>query len=59
MKMKSIDIPNKIIIWGNDNSHALGVIRQFGAHDINVMFLVLGRTHHCATISRYVQNMYV
>lgn len=53
MKMKSIDIPNKIIIWGNDNSHALGVIRQFGAHDINVMFLVLGRTHHCATISRY------
>lgn len=35
-------IENKIIIWGADNSHALGVIRQLGKSNLDVLFLVNG-----------------
>ena len=31
-------IENKIIIWGADNSHALGVIRQLGKSNLDVLF---------------------
>lgn len=37
------NILNKIIIWGNDNFNTLGLVRQIGKHDVNLIFLVNGR----------------
>ena len=42
-------IENKIIIWGADNSHALGVIRQLGKSNLDVLFLVNGRSNGYAS----------
>ena len=46
-------IQNKIILCGTDNSHALGVVRQLANHDLDVLFLVDGKKHNCATKSKY------
>lgn len=46
-------IQNKVIIWGADNSHALGVVRQLANHGLDIMFLVDGKSHNCALKSKY------
>lgn len=49
-------IENKIVIWGADNSHALGVIRQLANNNLDVLFLVNGRSNACATKSKYCKK---
>ncbi|EIY27469.1 hypothetical protein HMPREF1062_03724 [Bacteroides cellulosilyticus CL02T12C19] len=50
-------IENKIIIWGADNSHALGVIRQLGKSNLDVLFLVNGRSNGYASKSKYCKKI--
>lgn len=47
------DIKNKIIVWGIDGHNALGLLRQLGSADLDVVFLMLGKVQHCATASIY------
>ena len=52
--MKSI--PNKVLMFGPDNSHALGVVRELAAANIDFEFLVQGKAQKCATKSRYCRK---
>lgn len=45
-----------VIIWGNDNYNVLGLLRQLSPYIENVLFLVNGKTGHCATKSKYCKN---
>lgn len=51
-------ISNKVIIWGADNTHALGVIRQLANNNLDILFLVNGKSKKCATKSKYCPKTY-
>lgn len=51
-------IKNKVVIWGTDNSHALGVIRQLANSNLDVLFLVNGKSKKCAVASKYCEKKY-
>lgn len=56
MKTTDFSIPNKVIIWGNDNSNTLAVLRQLAANNINT-FLVINKANKlCATKSKYCKT---
>ena len=55
--MEKIDAT--VIIWGNDNYHVSGLLRQLSPYVSNVVFLVNNRKYHCATISKYCKHYQV
>lgn len=46
----------EVIIWGPDNYNALGVLRQLSPGGFNVLLLVNGKNHGCATASIYCKK---
>jgi len=50
-------IKNKVIVFGRDNYNTLGLARQFGNENLDLYFLMPGNIHHCATESKYLQNI--
>ena len=51
--MKQIN--NKVIIWGIDNFNTLGLIRQLGQANIDLLFLIKGKAY-CAAKSKYCKD---
>ena len=49
-------IPNTVLIFGPDNSHALGVVRELAAANIDFEFLIQGKAKKIATKSRYCKK---
>ncbi|GEM_PF-3061284 len=52
-------IPNKVIIWGNDNSNMLGVVRQLGECMIETFVLFNQRTARITNNSKYCKRYYI
>lgn len=52
-------IPNKVILWGNDNYNTLGVLRMLSKCNIDIFFLINNKKRHCASKSRYLKKYYV
>ena len=52
-------VANKIIIWGNDNSNTLGVLRQFGEFGYDVFVIFNCATARIAVKSKYCKHYYV
>ena len=50
-------VKNKVIVFGRDNYNTLGLARQLGDEDLDLLFLMPGEIHHCATRSKYCQNI--
>ncbi len=48
-------IPNQVIIWGSDNFNTLGLVRQLGKYDIDILFLVNGKAGISAK-SKYIKE---
>ena len=48
-------IRNKIIIWGTDDFNTLGILRQFGQHNLDVLFLIKGKAG-ISTKSKFCRN---
>lgn len=46
-------IKNKIIFWGADHTNELGIVRQLGNQNLDVLFLINGHKRNCATKSKY------
>lgn len=53
------NIPNKVIIWGNDNSNMLGVLRQLSENKIYTFLLFNKQKARIASMSRYCKFYYV
>lgn len=51
-------IANLIIIWGVDDFNTLGLIREIGKYESNILFVVLGRTN-VASKSKYCSNKHI
>lgn len=49
-------IPNKVLLFGPDGSHALGVVRELGSAGIQFELLLKGKSQNLATKSRYCQD---
>lgn len=49
-------IPNKVLLFGPDGSHALGVVRELGTANIQFELLLKGKSQNIATQSRYCQE---
>lgn len=52
-------VNNKIIIWGNDNSNLLGVLRQLSENGLNCFVLFNQRTARMAIKSHYCKDYYI
>ena len=39
MKINNIYIKNKIIIWGVDDYNVMGLLRQLGKYDFDIIFM--------------------
>lgn len=50
-------VKNKVIIFGRDNYNTLGLARQLGNENLDLLFLMPGGNNHCATKSKYCQNI--
>lgn len=50
-------VKNKVIVFGRDNYNTLGLARQLGNENLNLMFLMPGSINHCATESKYCRNI--
>lgn len=48
---------NKVIVFGRDNYNTLGLARQLGNENLDLLFLMPGGIDHCATESKYCQNI--
>lgn len=48
---------NKVIVFGSDNYNTLGLARQLGEENLDLLFLMPGKIQHCATKSKYCQNI--
>jgi len=53
MKKDSHNELCSVIVWGNDNSNTLGLIRQLHGLDVDVLFLINKKPHYCAVKSKY------
>lgn len=51
-------IKNLIIIWGVDDFNTLGLIREIGKFESNILFVILGRKN-VASKSKYCNSKYV
>lgn len=49
-------IHNKVLLFGPDSSHALGVVRELGAANIQFELLLKGKSRNLATKSKYCQE---
>lgn len=50
-------LKNKIIVFGRDNYNTLGLARQLGNENLDLLFLMPGGVNHCATESKYCKNI--
>lgn len=50
-------VKNKVIVFGRDNYNTLGLARQLGDANLDLVFLMPGENHHCATESKYCRNV--
>ncbi len=50
-------VRNKVIVFGRDNYNTLGLARQLGNENLDLVFLMPGGIHHCATKSKYCRNV--
>ena len=50
-------VKNKVIVFGRDNYNTLGLARQLGNQNLDLLFLMPGGISHCATLSKYCQNI--
>ena len=50
-------VKNKVIVFGRDNYNTLGLARQLGNENLDLMFLMPGGINHCATESKYCRNI--
>lgn len=50
-------IKNKVIVFGRDNYNTLGLARQLGEENLDLLFLMPGEIQHCATKSKYCQKI--
>lgn len=50
-------VRNKVIVFGRDNYNTLGLARQLGNEGLDLLFLMPGGRHHCATESKYCRNI--
>ena len=50
-------VKNKVIVFGRDNYNTLGLARQLGNENLDLLFLMPGEIHHCATKSKYCKNV--
>lgn len=46
-------IKNKVVLWGHDNYHTLGVIRQFANSELDVLLIIDGPSAKLASRSKY------
>ena len=49
-------VRNRVIVFGKDNYNTLGLARQLGNEDLDLLFLIPGGIRHCATKSKYCRN---
>lgn len=56
MKINNIYIKNKIIIWGVDDYNVMGLLRQLGKYDFDIIFMVYQGLRGCATSSKYCKR---
>lgn len=49
----------EIIIWGNDNYHTLGLVRELHHEDVKVLFILNKNKAYCASLSVYCPEVYV
>ena len=50
-------VKNKVIVFGRDNYNTLGLARQLGNQNLDLLFLMPGGITHCATESKYCRNI--
>ena len=50
-------VKNKVIVFGRDNYNTLGLARQLGEENLDLLFLMPGEICHCATKSKYCQSI--
>ena len=50
-------VKNKVIVFGRDNYNTLGLARQLGEENLDLLFLMPEGIHHCATESKYCQHI--
>ena len=50
-------VKNKVIVFGRDNYNTLGLARQLGNENLDLLFLMPGSINHCATESIYCRNI--
>lgn len=50
-------VKNKVIVFGRDNYNTLGLARQLGNQNLDLLFLMPGSVTHCATESKYCKNI--
>ncbi len=43
----------KVVIWGVDDYNTLGLFRELGNHDLDIIFLLFQGVKNCATLSKY------
>lgn len=48
---------NKVIVFGRDNYNTLGLARQLGNENLDLIFLMPEGINHCATESKYCKNI--
>ena len=56
MKTNHNTIRNKIIIWGVDDYNVMGLLRQLGKFDRDIIFMVYQGLKGCATSSKYCKD---
>lgn len=50
-----VTINNKVIVWGIDNFNTLGLMRELGTSDLDLLFLIKGKSGYAAR-SRYCKH---
>lgn len=53
------NIPNLIIIWGNDDYNTLGLHRQLANHGLRLFFLICGGKKNIASKSKYCVSFHI
>lgn len=51
-----MQLKQKIVIWGNDNYNALGLLRELNNPLLDVFLLINHKRLNCATISKYCKS---
>lgn len=58
-RVKKYAIPNKVVIWGNDNSNMLGVLRQLSENNIFTYIVFNHQKARMASASKYCKHFFV